>query len=357
MLNEGRAFLEEAPWLFLAPGLTMLLIVLSLNYLGDAVRDAVEVRADAGARGLLRVWPARGGGATEIRRARDARLRARADEQRAGAERHQPVVEVDGLHVAVSDRRSPAFGRTILDGVNLDLAAGECLGIVGESGSGKSTLALALMGLLREPLAVDGGTIRLLGEETGRWTWDDWRTVRGRLVSLVTQDPSSALNPVLSIRTQLLEAVRGPASEATDDPLARVKTILERVHLDPDVLDLYPHQLSGGMRQRVVIAMAIANRPLLLIADEPTTALDVTTQARVLELLRELRSTLGLAMIFISHDLRLVAQVADRVVVMRDGRVVETGATSAIFATPADSYTRQLVEAMPRAHFAVGVPV
>jgi peptide/nickel transport system permease protein len=356
MLNEGRAFLEEAPWLFLAPGLTMLLIVLSLNYLGDAVRDAVEVRTDTGARGLLKLWPARGADVAEARRARVARFQAHADEHRSGAERHRPVVEVEGLHVAVADRRSPAFGRTILDGVGIHLAAGECLGIVGESGSGKSTLALALMGLLREPLAVDGGSIRLLGEETGGWTWDDWRAVRGRLVSLVTQDPSSALNPVLSIRTQLLEAVQGPVPDPAGDPLARVNTILERVHLNPDILDLYPHQLSGGMRQRVVIAMAIANQPLLLIADEPTTALDVTTQARVLDLLRELRSTLGLSMIFISHDLRLVAQVADRVVVMRDGRMVETGPTSAIFAAPTDPYTRQLVEAIPRARFTVEVP-
>jgi peptide/nickel transport system permease protein len=349
MLNEGRAFLEDAPWLFLAPGLTMLLIVLSLNYLGDAVRDAVEVRADAGARGLLKLWPSRRDGPAGARRALAARLQARADELRSGAQPAQPVVQVGGLHVAVSDRRSPAFGRTILDGVGLQLAAGECVGIVGESGSGKSTLALALMGLLREPLAVDGGSIRLLGEDTGGWTWDDWRMVRGRLVSLVTQDPSSALNPVLSIRTQLLETVRG----AADDPLARVTAILERVHLDPDILDLYPHQLSGGMRQRAVIAMAIANGPLLLIADEPTTALDVTTQARVLELLRELRSTLGLGLIFISHDLRLVAQVADRVVVMRGGQAVESGAAAEIFAAPREPYTRQLVAAMPRAQFAL----
>ena len=371
MLNEGRPFLEEAPWLFLAPGLTMLTIVLSLNYLGDAVRDAVEVRSDAGARGLFKLWPSRGDGIAAARRARAARLQQRADDVRAGADEVRsgvdavragagsavPVVQVEGLHVAVSDRRSPAFGRTILDGVNLHLSAGECLGIVGESGSGKSTLALALLGLLREPLAVDGGTIHLLGEDTSGWSWDDWRTVRGRLVTLVTQDPSSALNPVLTIRTQLLEAVQGPAQDGAGDPLARVHAILERVHLGPDVLDLYPHQLSGGMRQRVVIAMATVNRPLLLIADEPTTALDVTTQARVLELLRELRATLGLSMIFISHDLRLVAQVADWVVVMRSGRVVETGAAAAIFAAPRDPYTRQLVEAMPRARFAVEVPV
>jgi peptide/nickel transport system permease protein len=334
----------------------MLLIVLSLNYLGDAVRDAVELRTDAGPRGLLQLWPTGRSSATSARRALATRLRDRTDEIRTTNQRDLPVVQVDALHVAVADPRSPACGRTIVDGVDLHLAEGECLGIVGESGSGKSTLALALLGLLRQPLLVDGGAVHLLGEETRRWTWDDWRLVRGNLVSLVTQDPSSALNPVLTILAQLLEAVRGPEAGDHAARLARIDAVLDRVHLSKDILDLYPHQLSGGMRQRVVIAMAVVNRPLVLIADEPTTALDVTTQARVLELLRELRSTLGLAMIFISHDLRLVAQVADRVVVMRDGRVVETGATSDIFARPDDPYTRQLVEAMPRARFAVEVP-
>ncbi|MCC6175613.1 MAG: dipeptide/oligopeptide/nickel ABC transporter permease/ATP-binding protein [Chloroflexi bacterium] len=370
MLNEGRAFLEEAPWLFLVPGLTMLAIVLSLNYLGDAVRDAVEVRAVAGAGGLLapwpvRLWPSRKNGAAVTHRALAARLQARADGLRGDGLRgdgirgdgqaSRTVVQVEGLQVGVTDRRSPAFGRTILDGVDLQVRAGECLGIVGESGSGKSTLALALLGLLREPLAAERGSLRLLGEDTGDWSWDDWRAVRGRLIGLVMQDPAGALNPVLSIRSQLLEAVQGPTREAAGDPLARVAAILEQVHLGTDVLGLYPHQLSGGMRQRVAIAMAIASGPLLLIADEPTTALDVTTQARVLALLRELRSTLALAMIFISHDLRLVAQVADRVLVLRDGRVVETGTPAAIFAAPRDPYTRQLVAAIPRTRFAVEV--
>ena len=296
MLNEGRGFLEDAPWLFLAPGLTMLLIVLALNYLGDAVRDAVEVRTDAGARGLLKLLAHRRDrvsprpGALGPPASRHARTTPRANRRGANRHRDRPDGRPGGraarrgLGSALAGVRphdpgwrwAPPCGRRVP-------------GIVGESGSGKSTLALALMGLLREPLAVDGGTIRLLDEDTDGWTWDDWRTVRGRLVSLVTQDPSSALNPVLSIRTQLLEMMRA----TTDDPLTRVTAILERVHLDPDILDLYPHQLSGGMRQRVVIAMAIANRPLLLIADEPTTALDVTTQARVLELLREPVRRLG----------------------------------------------------------------
>nr|BFE56275.1 dipeptide/oligopeptide/nickel ABC transporter permease/ATP-binding protein [Dactylosporangium thailandense] len=314
MLNEARGFVEDAPWMFLAPGLAIVAVVIAVTYLGDAVRDALEPRRP-------RLPAPRG--------RRSARPVLALDE---------PVLaRLGGLTVDAGETR-------ILDGVSIDLRAGECLGLVGESGSGKSTLAGALLGLLRPPLAVSGG-LTLFGADTGGWTDADWRRVRGRHVSLITQDPLTALNPVLTIGTQLTETVRAHHRVCRAEARRRAAETLERVQLDPELLRAYPHQLSGGMRQRVCIAIAVINRPRLLICDEPTTALDVSTQARILTELAALRRTLGIGMLFISHDLRLVSQVADRVAVLREGRLVEQGSAADVFAAPADPYTRRLVDA------------
>ena len=332
MLNEGRAMMELAPWLVLAPGAAIFLVVLAANYFADVVRDSTEGRPVHGPRDWLRVG-------------RRSGLPRAAAKPAAGA--GHPLVAFEGVKVDVTDPRSPYFGRRILDGVSLTVGRGECVGLIGESGSGKSTLASLALGLTRPPLALSAGSVEIFGADTRDWSWDDWLDVRGRAVALVNQDPLSALNPVLKIREQIGEvmAVHSGASRAVID--ARVREVLSEVHLPPRVIEQYPHELSGGMRQRVVIAMGLVNRPSLLIADEPTTALDVSTQIRILDLLRDLQSRYGLGLLFVSHDLRVVSRVADRVVILKEGRVTDRGATETIFTAPREPYTRELMAAIP----------
>ena len=342
MLNEGRASMAEAPWLVLAPGSAILIVVLALNYAGDVLRDAAEGRPTHGPRHWLR-WPfgKRGG--------HEARL------QRIGAAScDAPLLALEAVSVRVADPRSPYQGRVILDRVGLSVRAGECVGLIGESGSGKSTMAMLALGLMRPPLTRSDGRVLLFGEDTAGWRWDDWQPVRGRFVALVTQDPLGALNPLLRIGPQIREVMQVHGAVPPEQQAARLREVLADVDLPERVIEQYPHELSGGMRQRVVIAMAVVNRPALLIADEPTTALDVTTQARVLDLLRRLQRRYGLGLLFISHDLRVVARMADRVVVLRDGQVVEAGATRAIFVSPQAAHTRALMAAVPGRRLAAG---
>jgi peptide/nickel transport system permease protein len=341
MLNEGRASMEEAPWLVLAPGGAILVVVLALNYFGDVLRDGAEGRPTHGPRHWLR-WPAITKGQRDQQAARDARVR-----RITAAGTTAPLLDLDAVSVRVADARSPYDGRVILDCVGLAVHAGECVGLIGESGSGKSTIATLALGLMRAPLAQGSGRLCLFGEDTTGWSWDDWHPLRGRFVALVNQDPLSALNPVLRIGEQISEVMRVHRAVPPAQQDERLREVLADVDLPLRVIGQYPHQLSGGMRQRVAIAMAVVNRPALLIADEPTTALDVTTQARVLDLLRRLQQRHALGLLLISHDLRVVARVADRVVVLREGRVVETGETRCTFATPKAAYTRALMAAVP----------
>jgi peptide/nickel transport system ATP-binding protein len=236
--------------------------------------------------------------------------------------------------------------------VSLAIGKGEVLGLVGESGSGKSVTSLAIMRLLPPTAAVEG-RISFEGSELTRASDDEMRALRGRSVAMIFQEPMTALNPVMRVGDQVAEAVlahrrngnRVSKSEAWSKAVDALTTVAIP---EPDrrARD-YPHQLSGGQRQRVMIAMAIVNRPQLLIADEPTTALDVTVQAQILELLAELRQKFGLAMLFISHDLAVVSQVADRVAVMYAGQVVETGPAKEIFRSPVHPYTQGLMNSVP----------
>ncbi|CAG7637010.1 Vitamin B12 import ATP-binding protein BtuD [Paenibacillus solanacearum] len=341
MLNEGRAYIEEAPWLFLAPGLMIFIMVLGTNYLGDTLKDALEPRTLH----MPRLF-----GRSKRRNERDGR----GEREAASSERKEVnescVLSIEGLCVTAAEgnRRN---SNVILEQIDLELKPGECIGLVGESGSGKSTLAHAVMGLLRSPLEQNGGTIRLSGADTSRWGWSDWRQARGRTIAYITQDPMDSLNPVLKIGEQLRECLtahpnRGAVMNRTEAK-GKVIDMLKRTGLPETAYDQYPHQLSGGMRQRVVIAMAIMNEPQIIIADEPTTALDVSTQARIMDLLTELQKERKAAMIFITHDLRLVANIADRICVMKDGRVVEQGNVQDIFTRPRERYTQQLLKAIP----------
>jgi peptide/nickel transport system ATP-binding protein len=233
-------------------------------------------------------------------------------------------------------------------GIDLAIAEGEVLGLVGESGSGKSITSLALMGLL-PPNARVSGEVKFEGHDVLKAAPDELRQIRGTRMAMIFQEPMTALNPVMRIGDQVAEAVLAHGTSNKRDAAERALQALQDVAI-PDIERRYrdyPHQMSGGQRQRVMIAMAIVNRPALLIADEPTTALDVTVQAQILELLAELRRKFGLAMLFISHDLAVVSQVADRTAVMLGGNIVETGPSKAIFKDPRHPYTVGLLNSVP----------
>ncbi len=233
--------------------------------------------------------------------------------------------------------------------VDFSIGEGDSFGLVGESGSGKSVTSLALMRLLA-PQATISGAMEFAGQQLTAAPEAEMRRIRGARIAMIFQEPMTALNPVMRVGDQIAEAVRAhhPERSRSDAWAAAVEAMREVAIPEHDrrARD-YPHQLSGGMRQRVMIAMALVNRPQLLIADEPTTALDVTIQAQILELLRELRRKFNLAMLFISHDLGVVSQIADRIGVMYAGRIVETGSTSQVFIRPMHPYTRGLLQAVP----------
>jgi peptide/nickel transport system ATP-binding protein/oligopeptide transport system ATP-binding protein len=236
-------------------------------------------------------------------------------------------------------------------GVSFSVAPGEAIGIVGESGSGKSVSALAVMRLVAQPGRITGGEILFAGRDLVALDEKAMRTVRGRHISMVFQDPLSSLNPAFTIGQQLVDTVRAHRPAATREAARdRAVEVLELVGITEAGrrLTSYPHEFSGGMRQRVMIALAIACEPKLLIADEPTTALDVTIQAQVVTLLWQLREKLGLSVLFISHNLDLVAEICDRVYVMHTGNVVEHGDVEDIFLRPQHSYTRMLQNCIPR---------
>ncbi|NHN31035.1 dipeptide/oligopeptide/nickel ABC transporter permease/ATP-binding protein [Paenibacillus agricola] len=355
MLNEGRAYLEEAPWLFLAPGSIIFLMVLATNYLGDTVKDALEPRTlhvpllfkkRTGITGKL---------AQGLRIQREMMMELAAVVLQGGnapkPTATEPLLVIAGVDVVVAGRTKHAMPQPILQGIDLELYPSECVGLVGESGSGKSTLALAIMGLLRLPLVQTAGDLTILGESTKDWSWEDWRMVRGKRITYITQDPMDTLNPTLTIGEQIMECLvyhKRAALTSREDMKNIVLDMLKKTELIPEVYGMYPHQLSGGMRQRAVIAMAMINVPQIIIADEPTTALDVSIQATIMELLRQLQHDSGAAMIFVSHDLRLVAQVADRIAVMYQGQLIEMNDVKSIFTEPKQAYTKQLLSSIPR---------
>lgn len=244
------------------------------------------------------------------------------------------------LEVRFGERRVVAIDE-------LDLAGEEILGLVGESGSGKSMTALAVLGLAETTGASVRGSIRLDGLELAGLSGRALRRVRGERVAMIFQNPVSAFNPVFRVGEIFLRTLRLHGLGRAD-ARERAQAGLREVLLSPDLLKRYPHQLSGGQAQRVAIALAVALRSEVLLADEPTSALDVTVQAEILELLRGLRDRDGMAILMISHDLAVIGQLCDRIAVMRDGRIVESGATASVLRSPQHPYTRELVAAVPR---------
>jgi oligopeptide transport system ATP-binding protein len=268
-------------------------------------------------------------------------------------ESNPPLLTVSGLATRF---RTPAGIVPAVDGVSFDLRAGETLGIVGESGSGKSQTLFSIMGLL-PPSAATAGSILFEGRELLGMPPAELNRLRGDRLAMVFQDPMTALNPYLTIERQLSEVLQHHRGLSRRQARAEALAALQQVHIPEAArqLDRYPHQLSGGMRQRVVIAMAMIAKPDLILADEPTTALDVTIQAEILDLLAELRDG-GTAIVLVTHDLGVVARLCDRVMVMYAGKVVEEGAIDTVFRRPRHPYTAALLEAIPRLDDDIGDP-
>jgi peptide/nickel transport system permease protein len=336
MLGDGRNLLEVAPHVATIPGIAILLIAVGVNLLGDGVRDILDPRLKSG--GLARIRPA-----TEVA-ARAARLSRLAPEgQEPGA-----LLQLRGLDTRFR------IGRSVwnaVSGVDMVIRPGEAIGIVGESGSGKTVTALSILGLVASPPGrIDGGEVLFNGEDLLGLPAGRLRAIRGDRIAYVFQDPLTTLNPLQTVGAQVMEAIRAHQRLSGREAWARTLALLESVGIPEPAqkAHAYPHELSGGQRQRIGIAMALANQPDVVVADEPTTALDVTTQARVLKLLAELRRRNDAAMIFISHDFGVVAELCDRVYVMYGGRVVESGPVRDVLKRPAHPYTARLLACVPR---------
>ncbi|WP_370208153.1 dipeptide/oligopeptide/nickel ABC transporter permease/ATP-binding protein [Pararhodobacter marinus] len=329
MLGEARSALITNPHTSVVPGVMILIIVMAINLLGDGVRDALDPRLKSGA--LNRPLPA-----TMV-----ARDRQPAPAQAEG------ILTLSDLQTQfhVKDKVYRAVG-----GVSLSVKPGECLGIIGESGSGKSVTALSVMGLVASPPGViAGGSVRYQDQELIGAPYGTLRSLRGREVAYIFQDPLATLHPLYRVGDQLIEAIKCHRPIGRAEGRRKAIELLEAVRI-PNAsarIDDYPHEMSGGMRQRIGIAMALANDPEVIIADEPTTALDVTVQAQVLSLLDDLRRERGLAIVFITHDFGVVAQLCDRVAVMYAGQIVEEGATRAILDAPRHPYTARLMACVP----------
>lgn len=331
MLGQGRAQMFSAPHVSIVPGLTIFILVMSFNLLGDGVRDLLDPRLKSGI--LLR-----GKAVTTVNRASVP----------SAIQGKNALLEVVDLQV---NFRSGKQSVAAVKGVSFYVAKGECLGLIGESGSGKSVTALSVMGLVSSPPGeITAGAIYVGGEEMLSRTQSQLQQCRGARVAYIFQDPLTTLHPQFSIGAQIIEAIQ--AHQPLSNRLAKEKalTLLHNVGIDEAAarFDAFPHQLSGGQRQRVGIAVALANDPEIIIADEPTTALDVTVQARILELLQQLRRERGLTLLFITHDFSVIAQICDRVAVMRNGEIVESGETRSVLRDPQHDYTRRLIASVPK---------
>ncbi|TQM11328.1 dipeptide/oligopeptide/nickel ABC transporter permease/ATP-binding protein [Pseudonocardia kunmingensis] len=332
MLSDAQASIRESFFLALPPGVAILITVLAFNQVGDGLRDLFAREAKGGSLGVNPVQPVVGSPVAAL----------------PGASVPDPLLRVSDL--TVSFPGADGSPMEVVQGVSLDVGRGEIVGLVGESGSGKSVTAMALLGLVPDPGRVAAATVALDGQElTGR-TFDELRAVRGGRIGVVFQEPIASLNPAYTVGDQVAEVLREHTDMGREEVARRVVELFEQVHVPDPQLRMrdYPHQFSGGMAQRVMIAMALACRPQLLIADEPTTALDVTVQGQVLDLLLELRGSTGMSILLITHDLGVVADVADRVAVMYAGQLVEAGPTAEVFARPAHPYTEGLLGSLPR---------
>ena len=326
MLAEGQSRLRQHGWGVIPPGMALVTTVVAFNLLGDGIRDAIG------------------------RNTRNNQLTASKKQAAVNVQAYDHAADAT-LSVRGLDVQFPSSegSLNILRNVNLEIRPGETLGLVGESGSGKSMTALSMLGLVPAPGRVTAGSVQFEGREITTLSENELNKIRGKEIAIIFQEPWAALNPSMTIANQLIDRLVIHEGLSKVDARQRALELLTTVQMpDPDRrLDEYPHQLSGGMAQRVGIAMALACNPKLLIADEPTTALDVTVQGQILDLLAKLQQEFGMAVLFITHDLGVVAEIADRVAVMYAGEVIEMGAVRDTFDQPSHPYTKALLETLP----------
>ena len=326
------------PWQVVMPGIAIAVAVLSFNLLGDSLRDALGtgvVKANSRKQRM---------GITSVRRPKVMRVVERAPAAQSASE----LLRIEGLTV---EFRTEAGRVRVIEDLDLSIQRGETLGLVGESGSGKSVTSMAIMRLLRSPPAeIVGGSVWLNGVDLLSLSGRGMQRVRGDQVAMIFQDPMTSLNPAYTVGNQLIEAQRLHRDVSRADARKRAIELLDLVGIPAakDRIGSYAHQLSGGMRQRVMIAIALACDPDLLIADEPTTALDVTVQAQILNLLRDLQAEFNMGMLFVTHDLGVIADIADRVAVMYAGQIVEEAPVHQLFSRPSHPYAEGLLGATPR---------
>jgi len=339
MVAEGATQINQQPWLIIPSGLAITLTVLAIGILGDNIRDATSPRTVAvQPRSILKL---------ERKSHAEALAKASTDHQReASSERSDALIVVRNLVVALRTSRGR---QVIVDRASFDVRRGETLGIVGESGSGKTITILALLGLLPPGLEIVSGSITFEGREMTSRSSRPWSGLRGKTISFVSQEPMLALDPGHSVGSQLREALRRNRGLSRRGSRMAAIELLGRVELPnpTGVARKFPHELSGGMAQRVCVALALTGEPKLMIADEPTTALDVTVQAEILDLLRSIREQTGMALILVSHDWGVIADSCDRTVVMYAGQVVEYAAVQDLFSDPKHPYTEGLLAANP----------
>ena len=329
MLGEARAAIITSPHTSVVPGVMILIIVMAINLVGDGIRDVLDPRLKSGALSTPH-------STTEVEKNKsDAGLKT------------QSLLSINGLKTEFR------IGNRVLKAVNdvsLTVDKGQCVGIIGESGSGKSVTALSIMRLVSSPPGIiTDGSIDFKGDDLLKLSSEDLRDFRGKKVSYVFQDPLSTLHPLYTVGQQLSEAIQSHNHVGKLEKHKKALELLQAVRIsNPEKrLNSYPHELSGGMRQRIGIAMALANDPDIIIADEPTTALDVTVQAQILKLFQDLRREKGLALVFITHDFGVISQICDKVAVMYAGKIVETGPAAEILKSPAHPYTARLKSCVP----------
>lgn len=329
MLGEGRKLLINAPHVSFVPGIMIFLLVISINLCGDGIRDALDPRLKSVASG------------------RPASRTAISTNRLVCDKKTDALMEVSKLHTAFDSVNNYVYA---VNGIDLHVERGQCVGLIGESGSGKSVCALSLTALVASPPGkITNGTVHFEQQELLGLNSKALRSIRGNKIAYIFQDPMLSLHPLFTVGQQICEAIQCHQTVSKTSARAQAIALIEQVRIaNPEqCFGRFPHQLSGGMRQRIAIAMALANNPDLLIADEPTTALDVTIQAEILSLLNELRIEKQIAMIFITHDIGVVYQICDKVSVMYSGQIVESGLTKDVLTHPAHPYTRALIDCLP----------
>jgi peptide/nickel transport system permease protein len=358
MLQEAFNYIYSHQWMMFVSGTALALTVLAFNTIGDGLRDALGVadtpkRRRRSRRGFTTVVALPGNGHAELNSLDQTALAAKPREPAIGSFSGSSVAPLEKAEVLRVENLDVMFdtprGRTlVVDHVNLTIREGETLGLVGESGSGKSVTALSIMRLLPSPPAfIAADRIVVAGQDVSRMSFRDVRALRGPTMAMVFQDPMTSLNPAFTVGVQLAESVRWHTHASRKQAQNRALELLDLVGIPRTRLKAYPHELSGGMRQRVMIGIALSCKPKLLIVDEPTTALDVTIQAQILELLSSLRDELGMSMLFVTHDLGVVAEICDRVSVMYAGQIVEETDVVSLYHEPRHPYSEGLLRAMP----------